>query len=113
MDADCAGAGAAEELTAAQVKTLTEGCGVDLAFAPIGGRLFIDCLHALAPLGTAISYNVVAGPPSEDVFKVLRSLLGRSLAVRCFSMHTFDEESSPCWIRLVRLVPVQTPPKSH
>jgi len=79
---------------AAQVKTLTEGCGVDLAFDPIGGRLFIDCLHALAPLGTAISYNVVAGPPSEDVFKVLRSLLGRSLAVRCFSMHTFDEEAS-------------------
>jgi NADPH2:quinone reductase len=45
-------------------------------------------------LGTAISYNVVSGPPSEDVFKVLRSLLGRSLAVRCFSMHTFDEEAS-------------------
>ena len=79
---------------AGQVKTLTEGRGVDLAFDPIGGRLFIDCLHALAPLGTAISYNVVAGPPSEDVLKVLRSLLGRSLAVRCFSMHTFDEEAS-------------------
>ncbi len=78
----------------AQVKALTEGRGVDLAFDPIGGRLFIDCLHALAPLGTAVSYNVVSGPPSEDVFKVLRSLLGRSLAVRCFSMHTFDEEAS-------------------
>lgn len=79
---------------AGRVKALTEGRGVDLAFDPIGGRLFIDCLHALAPLGTAISYNVVAGPPSEDVFKVLRSLLGRSLAVRCFSMHTFDEDVS-------------------
>lgn len=76
-----------------QVKALTGGRGVDLAFDPIGGRLFIDCLHALAPLGTAISYNVVSGPPSEDVFKVLRSLLGRSLAVRCFSMHTFDEDA--------------------
>ncbi len=78
----------------AQVKALTGGRGVDLAFDPIGGRLFIDCLHALAPLGTAVSYNVVSGPPSEDVFKVLRSLLGRSLAVRCFSMHTFDEDAS-------------------
>ncbi len=78
----------------AQVKALTGGRGVDLAFDPIGGRLFIDCLHALAPLGTAVSYNIVAGAPSEDVFKVLRSLLGRSLAVRCFSMHTFDEETS-------------------
>jgi len=78
----------------AQVKALTQGRGVDLAFDPIGAGLFIDCLHALAPLGTAVSYNIVAGPPSEDVFRVLRSLLGRSLAVRCFSMHTFDEETS-------------------
>jgi len=77
-----------------QVKALTGGQGVDLAFDPIGGGLFIECLHALAPLGTAVSYNIVAGPPSEDVFKVLRSLLGRSLAVRCFSMHTFDEDAS-------------------
>lgn len=76
----------------AQVKALTGGRGVDLAFDPIGARLFIDCLHALAPLGTAVSYNIVAGVPSEDVFKVLRILLGRSLAVRCFSMHTFDDD---------------------
>ncbi len=79
---------------AAEVKALTAGRGVDLAFDPIGGRLFIDCLQALAPLGTAVSYNIVSGPPSEDVFKVLRSLLGRSLAVRCFSMHTFDEDTA-------------------
>ncbi len=75
-----------------RVKALTGGRGVDLAFDPIGASLFIDCIHSLAPLGTAVSYNIVAGFPSEDVFKVLRSLLGRSLAVRCFSMHTFDED---------------------
>jgi len=76
----------------AQVKALTGGRGVDLAFDPVGAQLFIDCLHSLAPLGTAVSYNIVAGPPAEDVFKTLRSLLGLSLAVRCFSMHTFDED---------------------
>lgn len=76
----------------AQVKALTGGRGVDLAFDPIGAQLFTDCLHSLAPLGTAISYNIVAGMPAEDVFKTLRSLLGKSLAVRCFSMHTFDED---------------------
>ncbi len=76
----------------AQVKALTGGQGVDLAFDPIGAQLFTDCLHCLAPLGTAVSYNIVAGMPAEDVFKTLRSLLGRSLAVRCFSMHTFDED---------------------
>jgi NADPH2:quinone reductase len=68
-----------------RVKALTQGEGVDLALDPIGGQTFIDCLHSLAPLGTAVSYN--------DVFATLRSLLGRSLAVRCFSMHTFDEDT--------------------
>lgn len=73
-----------------QVKALTEGQGVDLAFDAVGTKLFVQAIESLAPLGTAVSYNIVAGPPSEDVFQVLRRLLGRSLAVRCFSMHTFD-----------------------
>lgn len=77
-----------------QVKSITGGKGVDLAFDSAGARLFIAAIKSLAPLGTAVSYNIVAGPPSEDVFQVLRSLLGRSLAVRCFSMHTFDEDVS-------------------
>lgn len=74
-----------------QIRALAGGLGVDLAFDPIGGQSLVHCIQSLAPLGTAVSYNIVAGPPSEDVFKVMRSLLGRSLAVRCFSMHTFDE----------------------
>ncbi len=77
---------------AAQVKALTGGNGVDLAFDAVGARLFIQAIESLAPLGTAVSYNIVAGAPTEDVFQVLRRLLGRSLAVRCFSMHTFDED---------------------
>lgn len=75
-----------------RIRAATGGRGVDLAFDAVGAGTFIDCLHALAPLGTAVSYNIVAGPPADDVFKVLRNLLGRSLAVRCFSMHTFDED---------------------
>lgn len=74
-----------------QVKALTGGHGVDLALDPSGGALFIACLHALAPLGLAVSYNILAGMP-PDVFAVLRQLLGRSLAVRTFSMHTFDAD---------------------
>lgn len=74
-----------------QVKALTGGRGVDLALDPSGGALFITCLHALAPLGLAVSYNILAGMP-PDVFAVLRQLLGRSLAVRTFSMHSFDAD---------------------
>lgn len=76
-----------------QVKALTGGRGVDLALDPSGGALFIACLHALAPLGLAVSYNILAGLP-PDVFAVLRQLLGRSLAVRTFSMHTFDADAA-------------------
>lgn len=74
------------------VRERTAGRGVDLAFDPIGGQSLTDSLHSLAPLGTVVSYNAVAGPPPEDVFVTLRALLGRSLAVRCFSMHTFDAD---------------------
>lgn len=75
-----------------RVMAATGGLGVDLAVDPIGGALFIACLQALAPLGLAVSYNVVSGMPSSDVFAELRALLGRSLAVRVFSMHTFDAD---------------------
>jgi len=78
----------------ALVKALTGGRGVDLAFDATGAGLFVHCLRSLAPLGTAVSYNILAGPPAEDVFAVLRSLLGSSLAVRCFSMHTFDQDAT-------------------
>ena len=76
-----------------QVRSLTGGRGVDLALDPSGGALFIACLHALAPLGLAVSYNILAGMPPE-VFAVLRQLLGRSLAVRTFSMHSFDADEA-------------------
>jgi NADPH2:quinone reductase len=82
---------AADDL-AQQVKAATDGRGVDLAVDPVGGAMFIACLQALAPLGLAVSYNVLGGMPASDVFALMRELLGRSLAVRIFSMHTFDAD---------------------
>lgn len=78
-------------LLSQEVMDRTDGHGVDLAFDHLGGDTIIACLRALAPLGMLVSYNVVTGPPSADVFKEMRALLGRSLALRTFSMHTFDE----------------------
>lgn len=74
----------------AEVLRLTGGRGVDLAFDHIGGALFIACLRALAPCGMAVSYNILAGPPEGDVFAEMRKLLGRSLAIRTFSIHALD-----------------------
>jgi NADPH:quinone reductase len=77
-----------------RVYALTQERGVDLVFDHLGGQHLIDGLHCLAALGTAVSYNIVQGLPSQDVFQVLRKLLGKSIAVRCFSMHTLDADRS-------------------
>lgn len=76
----------------AAVMASTGGRGVDLAFDHLGGTMLLACIRSLAPLGTAISYNIVTGPPASDVFAELRLLLSRSLAVRAFSIHTFDQD---------------------
>ena len=83
---------ATEGSVADRVRAATGGRGVDIAFDPVGAQSLTDCLRSLATLGTAVSYNAVAGPPTEDVFATLRALLGRSLALRCFSMHSFDAD---------------------
>lgn len=77
-----------------QIQDITQGRGVDLVLDHLGGQSLIDGLRSLAPLGTLVSYNAVQGSPTEDVFQVLRELLGKSLAIRCFSMHTFDKDRS-------------------
>jgi NADPH:quinone reductase len=75
-----------------RVMELTGGRGVDLAFDHVGAALFIACLRSLAPSGMAVSYNILAGPPSADVFDELRKLLARSLAIRTFSIHAVDAD---------------------
>ncbi|RYF69743.1 MAG: alcohol dehydrogenase, partial [Comamonadaceae bacterium] len=79
---------------AERVMALTGGRGVDMAFDHVGGDLFPACLRALAPFGMVVSYNILAGPPSSDVFDELRRLLGRSLAIRTFSIHTVDGDKA-------------------
>lgn len=75
-----------------RVMDATGGRGVDLAFDHVGEHLLIACIRSLAPLGTAISYNIAGGPPAADVFQELRARLSDSLAVRTFSIHTFDHD---------------------
>ena len=75
-----------------RVMDLTGGRGVDLAFDHVGASLFIACLRSLAPSGMAVSYNILAGPPSSDVFDELRKLLAKSLAIRTFSIHAVDAD---------------------
>lgn len=77
-----------------QVMSATGNAGVHLAYDHLGGAIFPACIRSLSPLGLAISYNIITGKPDTDIFGLLRELLGKSLGVRCFSMHTFDEDKN-------------------
>jgi len=74
------------------VKALTGGRGVDVVFAA-AGPTFIHNLDLLAPLGTLVSFSIFGGMmPEADIFGALRKVLGKSLGVRVYSIHTLDHE---------------------
>jgi NADPH2:quinone reductase len=75
-----------------RVMALTSGHGVDVVYA-MGGpsAAFIGNLDLLATFGTVVSFGVLGGlMPDADIFGALRKRLGKSLGVRCYSIHTLD-----------------------
>lgn len=84
---------ATPETLPARVLEATNGKGVDLAVDQLGGDSLKACLRSLAPMGMVVSINIIKGLPEDDIFQEMRALLSRSLAIRTFSMHTFDEDA--------------------
>lgn len=78
------------EDVSARVQALTQGCGVDLVLDHVAGPGFAANLDLLAPLGTLLSYNVLAGLPEENLLGALRRQGSRSPAIRCYTIHTLD-----------------------
>lgn len=76
----------------AEVMDYTGGRGVDLAFDHIVGEAFAELLHMLAIFGTMTVYNVFTKMPEKDVFGEIRALVDRSIALRHFSMHSYDHD---------------------
>ncbi len=74
------------------VMALTGGRGVDMVLDHVGGPGFSANLDLLAPRGTLLSYNALAGLPDTNLLGDLRKLLSESLGVRCYSIHTLDAE---------------------
>ena len=74
-----------------EVMALTDGRGLDLVLDHVAGPGFSAQLDLLAPLGTLLSYNALGGLPTENLLGDMRRLLGKSLGVRCYSIHTLDQ----------------------
>lgn len=74
-----------------EVMNVTGKRGVDVVYDRAGAG-FTKNLELLAPLGTLVSINSLEGVPGADLFAELRRHLGKSLGVRCYSIHTLDKE---------------------
>jgi NADPH2:quinone reductase len=78
-----------------RVMALTEGRGADIVFDHVAGKNFTDGLKMLAPFGVIVSYGLLGGMPETNLFKEMRGLVARSPAVRCFSIHSYDDNPAP------------------
>lgn len=80
--------------TLKEVQRITQGLGVDMVLDHVAGPEFGDNLKLLAPLGTLLSYNALAGLPADNLLGQLRALGGISPAVRAYTIHTLDHDPS-------------------
>jgi NADPH2:quinone reductase len=77
-----------EDVTA-RVMDVTEGKGVDLTLNPISGETLKSDLEALAPLGTAVIFGFLAGPPAGTFAEDLAKHFQKSVAVRVSDIYTY------------------------
>ena len=68
---------------------LTEGRGVDLTLNPISGETLKSDLDALAPLGTAVLFGFLAGPPAGNFAEDLAKHFQKSVSVRVSDIYTY------------------------
>lgn len=72
-----------------RVKEITDGRGVDLTLNPIAGESLKGDLEMLAPLGTAVLFGFLAGPPQGSFGEDLAQHFGKSVAVRVSDLYTY------------------------
>ncbi|MEM8972773.1 MAG: zinc-binding dehydrogenase [Pseudomonadota bacterium] len=72
-----------------RVMEVTDGKGVDLTLNPISGETLKSDLEALAPLGTAVIFGFLAGPPAGTFAEDLAKHFQKSVAVRVSDIYTY------------------------
>jgi NADPH:quinone reductase len=80
------------ENVADQVLAFTGGRGVDLVCDQIVGPDFTDSIRMLAHWGTIVSFNALGGMPAQETFTAMRANLTKSPGIRCFTLHTYDDD---------------------
>jgi NADPH2:quinone reductase len=75
-----------------QIRTVTDGRGVDFFIDPVGGVSFVNHLDLLAPMGMLIMYGLMEGFPPDGIFRAQCKNWARSPAVRLFSIHSYDDQ---------------------
>ncbi len=77
------------EDVAARASEITGGQGVDLTLNPVSGESLKSDLDALAPLGTAVLFGFLAGPPAGSFAEDLAKHFQKSIAVRVSDIYTY------------------------
>ncbi len=72
-----------------RVLDLTEGRGVDLTLNPISGETLKSDLDVLVPLGTAVLFGFLAGPPAGSFAEDLAKHFQKSVSVRVSDIYTY------------------------
>ena len=72
-----------------RVKEITNDRGVDLTLNPITGETLKSDLDALGPLGTAVLFGFLAGPPAGSFAEDLAKHFNKSVAVRVSDIYTY------------------------
>jgi NADPH:quinone reductase len=80
------------ENVADRVLAFTNGRGVDLVCDQIVGPNFTDSIRMLANWGTIVSFNAMGGMPAQETFTAMRANLTKSPGIRCFTLHSYDED---------------------
>lgn len=72
-----------------RVMEITGGCGVDLTLNPVSGESLKSDLDVLAPLGTAVLFGFLAGPPAGSFAEDLAKHFRKSVSVRVSDIYTY------------------------
>lgn len=77
----------------ARVAEITGGKGADLVLDGVGGKAFAQKFPMIGPFGMLVYYGWIDSRPDENLISNLGiTHLGKSPAVRFFSMHTLDDK---------------------